>query len=111
MARNRTRSAGAVRAERFEAWLSGEDLMHARAAMRASGCRKKSDFVRQRLVRGAGLASASETGKLCLAVNATLLELEQADHPEAVRARLDDLRDLLRLLILARLPDTHSPKD
>lgn len=105
MGRIRNTSAGTRRTERFEALLSGEDLARARAAMRASGCRKKSAFVRQRLVQGAGSATATETGALCLAVNAALLELEAADHPEVILSRLDDIRDLLRLMILTRLPD------
>ena len=104
MGRIRNTSAGTRRAERFEALLSGEDLARAKAAMRASGCRKKSAFVRQRLVQEAGSASAPQTGALCLAVNAALLGLEAADPPEAILSRLDDIRDLLRLLILTRLP-------
>ena len=105
MGRIRNTSAGTTRPERFEAWLSGEDLARARAAMRASGCRKKSVFVRQRLVQEAGSGSAAESGTLCMAVNAALLELEEADHPEVILARLDAIRDLLRLLILTRLPE------
>ena len=105
MGQIRTTSGRKPRAERFEAWLSGEDLTRARAAMRASGCRKKSVFVRQRLVRAAGPDRAAETGALCLAVNAALLELAEVDHPEAVLALLEDIGNLLRLLILARLPD------
>lgn len=105
MGRIRNASAGTRRAERFEALLSGEDLARAKAAMRASGCRKKSAFVRQRLVRGGGSASAAETGALCLAVNEALLRLEEADHPEAILAHLGEIRDLLRLLILTRLPE------
>lgn len=105
MGRTRNTSAGTAHAERFEAWLSGEDLACARAAMLASGCRKKSAFVRQRLVRGAGSVNAAETGALCLAVNEALLQLEQANQPGTVLACLDEIRDLLRLLILVRLPD------
>ena len=111
MARIRNTSAGEEPAERFEAWLSGDDLTRARAAMRSSGCRKKSDFVRQRLVRDAGPSSAAGTGALCLAVNDALLELKGADHSEAVLTRLDEIRDLLRLLVLARLPEHPGQED
>ena len=91
--------------ERFEAWLDGPDLMHARAAMRAAGIRKKSDFVRLRLTQPPGSDHASETGALCLAVNDTLLTLQEIDHPQDLVQRLDDIRDLLQLLILVRLPE------
>jgi hypothetical protein len=94
--------------ERFEAWLSGEDLARARAAMRAAGIRKKSDFVRQRLSRPAGTERASETGEICLSLNEVLLTLQEADQPAAVEARLVRVAELLRLLILARLPDHVS---
>lgn len=105
MGRVSNKGARRGREERFEVRLSGEDLARARAAMLASGCRKKSVFVRQQLVRGGGSASAAETGALALAVNEALLKLEEADHPEAILAHLGEIRDLLRLLILTRLPE------
>jgi len=93
--------------ERFEAWLSGEDLARARAGMRAAGIRKKSDFVRLRLTQVAGSSSdrASENGSLCLELNEAVLVLQQADQSHEVTVQLDRIRELLGLLILARLPD------
>lgn len=97
--------------ERFEAWLSGEDLARARAGMRAAGIRKKSDFVRMRLTQVAGSSPdrASETGALCLTLNETLLMLQEADQLPELTAHLDRITELLRLLILASLPDQTMP--
>lgn len=96
-------------AERFEAWLSGEDLKRAREAMRAAGSRRKSDFVRQRLTQAAGADQACETGKLCLSLNAAILMLHETDQPEEIASQLARIQELLRLLILARLPE-HTPE-
>jgi hypothetical protein len=93
-----------AKAERFEAWLSGDDLDRVRAAMRAAGARKKSAFVRQCLLQANGAASAADTGAFTLAINDALLVLGDMPQPEEILFQLEQINKLLAQLILSRRP-------
>lgn len=98
MAKNNNRQAGGE--ERFEVRLAGEDLLQARRNMSAIGSRKKSDFVRIMLTRTAQRDCAG-IGNLCLLVNELILRLEEHGCDAATRAAIEDIRQHLRLLVLA----------